>query len=146
MTQNNSHLKEEPERRLAQKEVYLMLAGFGLLALLAFLLFGIVSTDLDCSRLPSGLVECSYVQSTPLRQKAASNVLEPLAANVVEVKNKSYISYRVKLRSAQTSHTLPLLSAHDYNMAQAVANEVNAFLQSSNEKYFSQRFPEKRID
>ena len=105
-----------------------------------------MSIDLDCSRSPSRLVECSYARNTPLLQTAAYTVVEPLAVDVIEVRNKANISYNVELRAAHISYTLPLLSAYDYKIAQDAANEVKAFLHSSNEKYFSKRFPEKHVD
>ncbi|XGV96226.1 MAG: hypothetical protein ACAF41_26270 [Leptolyngbya sp. BL-A-14] len=146
MTQNDYQSQENTEALLSKKAIYSILVGLSLLALSAFLLFGVMSVDLDCSRSPSGLVECSYTRNTPLIKTAAYTVLEPLAADVIEVRNKANISYNVELRAANISYTLPLLSAYDYKIAQAAANEVNAFLHSSNEKHFAKRFPEKRVD
>lgn len=145
MTQNDYQSQENTEALLSKKAIYSILVGLSLLALSAFLLFGVMSVDLDCSRSPSGLVECSYTE-TLLIKTAAYTVLEPLAADVIEVRNKANISYNVELRAANISYTLPLLSAYDYKIAQAAANEVNAFLHSSNEKHFAKRFPEKRVD
>ena len=142
--QSSSQFQEDRELLFSTKAGYYALLGLSLLTLLAFLLFGTISTDLTCVRSSSSSVECSLVRNTPLLKMSALKILEPLAADVTEHRTKATTSYNVEIRAAHISYTLTLLSAFDYKVAQNAANEVNTFLHSSNESLFSKRFPGKQ--
>jgi|GEM_PF-4800937 len=81
--------------------------ALGLLALLWFLLFRTISTDLTCVRSLSGLVECSLVRTIPLVQLGAVEILQRVAVDVVEHHgNKIPHSYRTCLQFNKESSLL----------------------------------------
>lgn len=132
------------ERFLLEKAIYYGLLGLGLFALLGFLLFGTVSTDLDCVRSAVGLVECSLVHNTFLQNMNPIKIHNVLAVDVIEHQGKT-VSYSAEIRAENLAFTLPIASSYNYKIAQNAADEVNAFLHSSSTNSFTTRFPRKRL-
>ncbi len=128
------------EEFLTKRLTYLLALGFGLLAIVALLLFGTISTDLRCVRSSSG-VECKLTRYSSLIKMHEIKISDPLAVDVTEHRNRGAppSSYTAEIRTSNIS--LSLLSDYRYEIVQSAANEVNEFLLSSNQPVLFKRFP-----
>ncbi len=114
--------------------------GIGFLAILAFLLFGTISTDLSCVRTVLG-IECSLTHNTSLLKMNPIKICDPIAVDIKRTHGKGGYSYTAELRSGYFSYNFPLLSDYSFKAVQSAADEVNTFLLSSNQPSFFKSFP-----
>lgn len=139
----NDESFKDMEVIFSEKLIYCALGVISLFALLGFLLFGTISTELTCTRSSHNLVECSLVRNTSLLTMSPVKILDPLAVDVIIRHHYRVTSYTAEIRLSNVSYTLPLISTYNYKTAQDVADQVNAFLHRSNAVLFSKIFPEK---
>jgi hypothetical protein len=84
--------------------------GMGLIAVLAFLLFGTISTDLTCIR-SSAVIECSLVRNTALLKMSKIKILDPQAVDITTIERhgmKSAAFYHAAIRAVNSSHRIEL--------------------------------------
>jgi hypothetical protein len=121
---------------------YLFGAAIGLLALLGFLFFWNISTELTCTRSAINLVECSLVRNTPLLRMSPTRIRFPAAVDVMtHLSDEGFYTYSVELRMSNVSYRLPLRRTRSYNSAYETADEINDFLLRSDAPSFFKRFP-----
>jgi hypothetical protein len=120
-------IKQEPKSLFPNRFGYVFAFGLGILLALVLFLFGVVSTDLECTRALSREIQCGIMLNHSFLQPTVIKVDGPLAVDIVLSGKSSSPTYTAEFRLKNSSYRVGLASYSNRQDIQELADTINYF-------------------